>query len=99
MGVSVAQSCETALYYYQKAAKKGTVCMHMYMYLLVQHYMDLIDYCMLWPSLTYTCTLDLQKQLVFFMTTDCGLYIYIYLTNLAVRIGSWELVDYMNTHV
>ena len=24
MGISVVQSCETALYYYQKAAKKGT---------------------------------------------------------------------------
>ena len=23
MGIAVAQSCETALYYYQKAAKKG----------------------------------------------------------------------------
>ena len=36
MGISVAQSCETALYYYQKAAKKGihTHTVYMYMYLL-----------------------------------------------------------------
>ena len=34
MGIGVVQSCESALSYYYKAAKKGSVYVHVYMYML-----------------------------------------------------------------
>ena len=42
MGIGVVQSCESALSYYYKAAKKGSVYVHVYMYMLCMSGVPLI---------------------------------------------------------